>query len=271
MKSTAIDNCLYTNYTTYGDGRPVVLIHGVAASLYDWASLAPELAANAYRAIAPDLLGHGESAKPQDAACYHIEAIYTHLAGWLDDLHLDQPVILVGHSLGGYLSLLHALRAPQKVAAAVLINPLFSPKQLSPLLNVVRRRPDISARLVRKAPLWLIDLALGWDPINASVFDPQVRKQIAYDYKRASPYFVHVAGDIPDLSSQLGSITQPVQLIYGDLDMTLNPHSFPSLARLLPNAATAVISGSGHQPHIGYPTRVNRLVLEFLNGVVENG
>lgn len=258
-------NELQTNYVLHGKpgGRPVILIHGVAASLYDWASLGPALGQRGYCAYALDLLGHGESAKPAEPSCYHVEAIYTHLIAWIDSLGLDQPALLVGHSLGGYLSILYAQRAPQQVAGLALINPLYTPAQLSPLLEVVRRRPDLSARLVRKTPLWLIDLALGWDPINGAIFDPQARKQIAYDYKRASPNFVRIAIDIPDLTPQLGEVYQPTLLVYGNLDMTLAPRSFRRLARLLPHAQSARIKGSGHQPHIGYPQRVNRVVMDF--------
>ena len=56
------------NYVKEGDGPPVILIHGLAASLHDWDDLIPELAANGYSAYAPDLLGHGTE-------CYRIASV----------------------------------------------------------------------------------------------------------------------------------------------------------------------------------------------------
>jgi pimeloyl-ACP methyl ester carboxylesterase len=54
-------------------------------------------------------------------------------------------------------------------------------------------------------------------------------------------------------------------VIWGDRDMTLRPDSFPSLVNILPRASGIPIAHSGHQPHIGKPALVSRLVLEFLD------
>src|SRR5512147_1056169 len=102
-------------FTSQGEGQPVVLIHGLAASSYDWDKLIPELTSRGCQAIALDLLGHGDSAKPDEPDDYQAEGIYRHLDDWLNDLGLETQPVLVGHSLGGYLSLLYALRNPDKV------------------------------------------------------------------------------------------------------------------------------------------------------------
>ena len=68
-----------TNFIVKGEGPPVVLIHGLAASLHDWDCLAPELAEAGYQAFALDLLGHGDTIKPTKASDYHIKVVYRHL------------------------------------------------------------------------------------------------------------------------------------------------------------------------------------------------
>jgi pimeloyl-ACP methyl ester carboxylesterase len=113
------------------------------------------------------------------------------------------------------------------------------------------------------APEWLIDRLLGWDPTTSRNFPPEVRKQIANDYKRASPHFVYITREIPDLTSYLDSVNTDTLLIWGEKDLTLAPASFHSLAQKLPNAAASPILNSGHQPHIGNPDLVNRIILEF--------
>lgn len=252
------------NYAVKGNGPPVILVHGIAASLHDWTRLLPDLARAGYRAYAPDLPGHGDSRKPSNPDQYHVEAILTRLIRWMDSLDLDQPVMLVGHSLGGYLSLLYANRNPDKVLGLALIDPLYSPDQLSTILRLARRRPALGAKTMRLVPEWLVNTVLGWDPSDTADFSPQARQQIANDYKRASPHFVYITKDIPDLTPNLPRIKQRSMVIWGERDMTLRPESFPKLVQALPNAAGNPIRGSGHQPHIGKPELVNRLVIDFI-------
>jgi pimeloyl-ACP methyl ester carboxylesterase len=258
------ENGAIINTVSEGSGEPVILLHGIAASLYDWNRLIPDLAGNGYRALALDLPGHGESFKPADPEAYRLEAIYEHLEGWIGEQAGAAPLVLVGHSMGGYLSLLYALRHPGEVRGLVLINPLYSPQQLTPLVQAMRRRPQLGEKALRATPEWLMNFLMGWDPSKPADFPPEARRQIANDYKRASPHIVYITRLIPDLTPLLDQITAPTLLIWGEKDQTLLPASFHRLAELLRGAATSAIPGCGHQPHIGQPALVNRLTLEFL-------
>lgn len=250
-------------YVARGDGPPVVLLHGVAASLYDWDMLAPELTAQGYRTLALDLPGHGESEKPDDESQYTAEHFYRMVDGWMDGLKDGPPYVLVGHSFGGYLSLTYALRHPERVRALVLIAPYFSARQLSPVLRLVHKTPTLGIRALPYVPLTLIDMALGWDPISAK-FSKQARWQIAVDYKRAAPQILNLPRTIRDLGNELHQVTVPVQVIWGSLDLTLMPDSFPQLVSALPAASGLRIPLAGHQPHIGQPERVNRSIIDFI-------
>lgn len=255
------------HYTARGTGSPIVLIHGMAASLHDWESLMPALASAGYRALAVDLLGHGESIKPEDPRLYTCKHIYAALEEWIDDLEDGPPYTLVGHSLGGYMSMRYALRHPDKVHALVLLDPLYSPEQLSPLLRWLNRRPIWGVNALQVVPLKVIDTLLGWDPISAPHFSPQARWQIAIDYKRASPHILHIPHTVTDLTPDLIHIHPSSLVIWGSKDLTLKPSSFPALVATLPNASGHPIPRAGHQPHIGQPHLVNRLVLDFIQNL----
>ena len=123
---------------------------------------------------------------------------------------------------------------------------------------------------MRLVPEWLVNTVLGWDPSSAAEFSPQARQQIANDYKRASPHFVYITKEIPDLTPILPEIGNRTNVIWGERDMTLKPDSFPRLVRMLPNATGNPIVHSGHQPHIGNPKLINRLVVDFFSGLPMN-
>jgi len=252
------------NYLVEGQGPPVILIHGLAASCYDWAATLPALASAGYRAYAPDLIGHGESPKPESADSYQADEVYQSLADWIETLGLDQRPILIGHSLGGYLSLLYEIRQPGSLAGLVLIDPLYSTGQLSPLLRWLNRRPEWGEAAFRMVPEWLLNAALGLDPSNNHDFSELARQQIAIDYKRASERIFHIPATIDDLSPYLNQIHAPNLLIWGDRDLTLATSSFPELHHSIPGNRAKVIEESGHQPHIGKPDQVNQIILDFL-------
>ena len=78
------------NYVQQGTGAPVILIHGLAASLHDWDDLIPALTENSYAAYAPDLLGHGDSPR-LDSRAYQMDWIFDHFFHWMKSLRLTEP------------------------------------------------------------------------------------------------------------------------------------------------------------------------------------
>lgn len=248
-----------------GEGTPAVLVHGLAASLHDWETLLPELEAYAFRAFAVDLFGHGDSPKPDRQELYTISTVFDTFEEWIAQLELGSPLMLVGHSLGGYVCLQYALRHPERISCLVLIDPFYRPGQLSPVLRLLNRRPRVGVKALQTVPVSVIDTVLGWDPVNAAQFSPEARWQIACNCKRASPYILNIPRTISDLGPQLHRIETPVLVVWGSRDLTLKPDSFTELVKRLPAAVGQEISDCGHHPHIGKPVLVNRMIIDFLN------
>ncbi len=130
----------------------VVLIHGLGASRRDWEGLAPVLEDNGFTALCPDLLGHGESSKPDDPSLYHISTIYSEFEGWLHEQTVRKAVSFVGHSLGGYVALRYALNHPNSVRSLVLVDPFYKPEQLSIPMRGVHRNPKLSSTILQGTP-----------------------------------------------------------------------------------------------------------------------
>jgi len=255
------------NFTRQGTGAPVILIHGLAASLFDWNDLIPELVRAGYGTYALDLLGHGKSHKPDHLGDYTVENVFTHFCAWIDALQLDEPLILVGHSLGGYLSIQYALRHPERVRALVLTDPFYSLKQLPFYLQLYYRRPLINATLIQKTPEWLIQSVVDLTSLsirNGYILPKDVRIQTAQDYKRANPGIFNLLHATQDLTPCLPSVSQPTLVLWGERDQTLAPALFQKILETIPNASGSGIPGAGHVPHQSHPEEFNRRVLEFL-------
>ncbi|MBE9475322.1 MAG: alpha/beta hydrolase [Chloroflexi bacterium] len=252
------------HYSVHGDGHPVVLIHGFAASNYDWVYLTPELINYGYQAIAPDLIGHGNSNKPRDPGCYTYSFLYQHFVDWIATLEKDQEITLVGHSMGGLIALNYAIQNPEAVHRLVLIDPYYDQNQLNSILRYINQKPGWYQKALQITPQWLIHTLISLDVKGLIHYEDRTRKQIAEDYKRASPDIVYIPGSIPDLSEGITHVKSPTLVIWGTSDATLNPKSFPTMVQSFPNGQGKAIQGAGHQPHLTRPKEFNQSVTDFL-------
>ncbi len=107
-------------YRETGDGRPLVLLHGFAATGRQWLDHGPAaaLAAAGYRVILPDLRGHGDSSRPHDPACYPPDVLADDGLALIDGLGLDD-YDLGGYSLGGRVVLRMLVRGARPARAVV--------------------------------------------------------------------------------------------------------------------------------------------------------
>ena len=257
----------YVNSMSVGKGQPVILVHGLAASLRQWDLLIPKLIEAGFSAHALDLQGHGDSAKPEEIEDYHIEAYFDQFTRWIDSLGFNgTPLSIVSHSLGAYLSLLFALRFPKRVQMLILTDPLYSPKQLSPFLRLAMRNPNPGIRILEKLPPWIFDLVLRWTEKTQRRVPTLIRRQLAIDFKRASSLILYTTRTIRDITPQIPRIQVPSFVIWGKKDLTLSPRSFPRLARFLPQATSYNFPLCGHIPHLTEAAIYNQKVLDFITG-----
>jgi len=257
------------NYVYQGTGAPVILIHGLAASLHDWDDLIPELTLSGYAAYAPDLLGHGDSPK-LNARTYHMDWVFEHFFHWMKSLQLTEPPILIGHSLGGHVALEYARRFPARTRGLVLVNPFYSRSQLPLLLRNHYNHPTLSELVMGQTPEWLIrffvdvsSLAIGHSVGALQALPEKVRMQTALDYKRTAPGVYHIPNVIADMTSHLSEIHVPTLVVWGDRDKTLAPDSFSHLVNALPKARGEILH-AGHVPHQSHAGEFNQIVMQFL-------
>ena len=258
-----------TNFVKVGQGTPVILIHGIAASLHDWNDLIPALSSRGYECYALDLLGHGDSPKI-DSRAYQMEWLLEHFSTWMRSLRLREPAILIGHSLGGYIALDYARRVSAWTRGLVLIDPFYSISQLPFLLRRTYKRPHLSSFIVGRTPPWMFRLivemtsmAMGHSSGALHSLPEHIRAQTALDYARTAPGVYNIINDEHDLNGEAASISIPSLVVWGDRDKTLSPASFPRLVKQMPRAVGKSLR-AGHVPHQSNAEEFNEIVVEFL-------
>jgi pimeloyl-ACP methyl ester carboxylesterase len=250
-------------YISEGKGKPLILLHGFGASNHDWKFLLPKLSKAGYHAFAPDLLGHGESAKPKEPEAYTFGRLYQSLENWITGLEIEEPILIVGHSMGGLLALKYSHDHQDRVNSLVLIDPYVNSKQLSPWMRFANQNHEMGKKALQAAPGWLIESLVGLEFKKPTQYNSDVRRQIAQDYKRASPNILRFFATIPNLDSLLQNIEAAVLVLWGSRDLTLDPASFPNIVQSLPNAKGHEIPECGHQPHLARPDIVIEAILDF--------
>lgn len=226
-----------------GEGRPVVLLHGLSGSHRWWRYTVPALVGD--RSVhVPELVGFGESRVPTGPPT--IVGMAELLVRWMDALSLDR-VDLVGHSMGGQISIHLAARWPERVDRLTLVSAAGVPRRLS---------LQEAARLVSE----LIP-PRAWGR-------PDFLPTIAGDALRSGPRTLlrttrHLLAD--DVLPLLPRITQRTLLIWGRLDpLTPLAHAWV-MADRIPGARLVVIPDAAHNPMADRPETFNRLLVDFLD------
>lgn len=244
-----------------------MLAHGAGSSHLDWDDLRSSLVSTGYRTLALDLPGHGASFKPSHREAISATSIYRVFSSWLEEQAFEQPPVLIGHSLGGGISLKYVCEHPHSVRGLVLIDPYYSLSQLYPVLRAASRSPRLCEFGMRHATAPMLQLALGLAPGLFNGISQKTRQQMVADQKRTSPHVLYSAATIDELRLKPENADCPVLVIWGGRDLTLNPASFTSLVDSLPRARGVPVPGALHFPHRSHPAAIREAVSAFLEDI----
>lgn len=262
---------------------PLVLIHGFAAAAGHWRANAPAFAAAGWGVYGVDLLGFGASAQPsllQDNRTWAQQVLH------LIEQRIQQPVVIVGHSLGALVALTAAVSRPDLVKALVLA-PLQDPTLLKPPPHPRRSWRRFGQRLLMALQRWLVPwrlilwlfsrpwlLGLGLraayhqrdrvDQPLLRLFARPCRRSGAA--KSLAGMTMGMGGRPPGATAPalLQQVTCPVLLLRGQKDRLMPEAMAKAVARLRPDMPLQVLEGCGHCPHDEDPKRFNGVVLAWL-------
>src|SRR6267378_7705832 len=196
-------------YRTAGEGPPVVLIHGMVNSSRHWNAVATRLAED-HTVIAPDLIGHGDSATPRGD--YSLGAHAASIRDLLAAIGVDRATI-VGHSLGGGVAMQFFYQFPQRTERLVLVSSGGLGREVSPLLRSAAL-PGVSALLsatIHPRPLGAMRRAgrrLSERGVGTGVYLQAIARALSpLENRDARAAFLHTLRAVIDVHGQRVSAT----------------------------------------------------------------
>jgi pimeloyl-ACP methyl ester carboxylesterase len=253
------------NQVGYGPQK-AVLVHGWGASKAWWQTVAEGIA-ETHTCIIPDLLGFGGSSKPAEREDFRIEHQTEVLAAFIQQLNLG-PVYLIGHSMGGMISVTLAHRYPELVDRLAVFNLVVTGRcgsflrlgQLTLSLPVLGRPLYAVGQYIPKSTL--TTYAQSFRPMfqrpgifrHSEVQDFLVRTYPALrDTPMRSLEFALWAFTHFDLRPFMHEVEHPTLIICGEDDKQIPPEDSLILAQGLPNAQLECLPAAGHNPFVEYP------------------
>jgi len=221
-------------YETYGQGEPLLLIHGNGGSINNFQHQIPFFSAN-YQVIAVDSRAQGKSTDNSDSLSFEMMA--DDFSVLLDSLRLDSCYVL-GWSDGGINGLMLAMRHPEKVRKLAITG--------------ANLWPDTTAI----SPVDFKWMATAYEELGQQPQTPEIkntRKLIRLDLVEP-----HINRD------QLQKIQCPTLVIGGDRDMIPTEHTV-YIARSIPDSYLWILPGSGHATLIDFKDQFNKVVGDFFN------
>jgi pimeloyl-ACP methyl ester carboxylesterase len=256
-----------------GDGVPIVMFHGYADSADTWRQILDRLAREGHRAVAVDLPGFGTADRlTADPILPQLDAFAlaaTRYAGGRP----RRPVVAVGNSLGGCVSLRLAERHSDLVAGVVGIAP--AGLEMSRLLYLVQRDPVLHSLLALPTPVPSIVLRAAVARLyrqlafaHPGAIDSKIVNAFTWhhrDRSRVAHYLASAHRMLPELREpfELERISVPVLLVWGDRDRLVFHRGAKSVLEAVDGSRLELLEGIGHCPQVEAPDRVTELVLDF--------
>jgi pimeloyl-ACP methyl ester carboxylesterase len=250
-----------TRYTLEGKGSLVVLIHGVGARLDNWEDVASRLASE-YRVLRYDLRGHGESTLAPGP--YSLPLLADDLKALLD--HIDAvEANIAGHSLGGMIAQMFALRHPTAVRGLALLSAAAGRSQeererVATRVDLIRTG-DPGEHFRRSLPRWFSDAFIATNPALIAAY---AARNAANDPDCYAAAYRVLA--LEDLDHELEQIRVPTLVATGELDLGSNPRMSELMSRRIKGSTLRILPGLKHSILVEAPHVVARMLAPFFKG-----
>lgn len=250
------------NYKEFGEGQPLIVIHGFLGASDNWQTIGKSLAELNYKVILPDLRNHGSSFHHDEFSLQDMAADIRKLAATLE---LESPVI-IGHSLGGKVAMRFTLDYPDKIKKLVVVDiapkkyPVHHDKILHGLSSIkpdeITSRGDADKTLAEYIP------------------DYGMRQFLLKNLARNSEGQYYWRFNLPVLKREVANVTVeihsdksvpiPALFIRGERSDYILDEDIPGIKKIFPEARIETVENAGHFTHAEQPEKVFNLIKGFI-------
>jgi 4,5:9,10-diseco-3-hydroxy-5,9,17-trioxoandrosta-1(10),2-diene-4-oate hydrolase len=247
-----------TAYLSAGDGFPIICLHGAGAGAVTWYPCFKALARK-YHVIAPDIVGYGESDKP--------DAVYDrpYFAAWLNEfiaaLNITKTHV-IGTSQGGAIALQYALTYPEVVEKLVLAaaGGLGGKASFLPLLSMCWLN-CMPSRIAN----YFFSRYLLVNPENRATAHAEYSLEVLKMVGGKNPFIKGQGKSVAPFSKdELEKVQHQTLILWGDKDRLFPIEQIEATSQLIPNARLKRIQNAGHMLMLDQPEIFNKTVLNFL-------
>jgi pimeloyl-ACP methyl ester carboxylesterase len=267
-----------------GDGKPLLMVHGLGGNAMNWMAVGPELA-KTHHALALDLAGFGRTPLFKRMATVGANADLVH--AFLEKV-IGEPAVLMGNSMGGHIAILEAADHPRWVSALVLVDPAIP--------GVHMRRPEpamlgvaaalsipgvaelvLDRRMRELGPEGLVRQTLALVCADPTKVDPdivdahvQVTRERLSLGQQSSRAFLQATRSLalrmadPRFWARVRRVQAPTLVVHGDRDRLIPLSAARDLVRRRPDWTLEILDGVGHVPMIETPERFLAVVNKWL-------
>jgi len=264
---TAVINGVKINYHLSGEGPAIILLHGFTGSHQDWAFQIP-LLSRRYRVVAMDHRGQGKSEAPPSPDDYSVSIFARDVHGLLQHLGISKAC-LVGHSMGGFMSLEFVLEHPEMATALVLVD---TSSQMEQLPEYAKLKAEAN-RLARTEGM---EAAFEYNAAHNAMMrerfekHPELRQVSRQRMLRTSVngyiYGWDAIWNWKPVTHRLPEIKAPTLIVVGEEDIPFLSAS-QIMKELIAGAEVVVIPGATHSPHEEAAGAFNDALMGFLGGL----
>ena len=248
-------------YEIHGDGMPLLLVHGFPLSGELWRPLVSQLARD-YRLIVPDLRGHGRS---QASATVTMAEFADDLVALLEAIGESRSVVLVGMSMGGYVSFEFYRRYRERVRALVLTNT----KAEADGAEAAAARRTAAERTRREGSGVVAESMMPrlFGPRAPEALQAQWREIMVATPPEGVAAALEALAARPDSIATLESATCPVLIVAGEHDEITPPDDARRMQQAAPGSRLEVLPGAGHMSVVECPERFVEILNPFLEAL----
>lgn len=252
-------------YQSFGEGHPIIILHGLFGISDNWVTFGKKLAQRGYQVFIPDQRNHGRS---QHSPHFNYLALTDDLYEFIEEHELNEPILL-GHSMGGKVSIRFALENPELVKKVIIVDmslrAYLNRKSHTQIIDGMRRvnfemaksRKEVDMLLTERIPdfrvrqfvmknlYWKDKITLGWR-IN----------------------FEAICDNIDELYDGIDTIDKfekPALFIKGGLSNYILEEDIPTIKYNFPSSKIITIENTSHWVHAEAPEKFAQLVFNFLD------